>query len=198
MEELSVRLKDCLEKSRKSYAKVIFVCIGTDRSTGDSYGPITGTLLEKEGFTVYGTLKKPIHAKNLENALTDIDTENNLVIALDASLGDAGNVGQIFIKSKPIRPGSAFGKTLPKVGDISITPIVGASGALDFMILQNTSLCRVVDFAEKTVEIIKEVFNNTDISEDLDNGEIYDRTTGETVVDISCATSSQINKLLEG
>jgi DNA-binding LacI/PurR family transcriptional regulator len=55
---------------------IVFVCIGTDRSTGDSLGPIVGTLLEEKGlrtFYVYGTLDEPIHAVNLsENYIREI------------------------------------------------------------------------------------------------------------------------------
>ena len=47
---------------------IVFVCIGTDRSTGDSLGPLIGTLLVEKNihpFHVYGSLENPIHALNL-------------------------------------------------------------------------------------------------------------------------------------
>lgn len=32
---------------------IVFVCIGTDRSTGDSLGPLVGTLLEERKLTPF-------------------------------------------------------------------------------------------------------------------------------------------------
>src|SRR3954447_9090991 len=54
---------------------IVIVCIGTDRSTGDSLGPLVGTLLEEKNpnsFYVYGTLEDPIHAVNLAEKLKEI------------------------------------------------------------------------------------------------------------------------------
>ncbi|MDP4156827.1 MAG: DUF1256 domain-containing protein, partial [Bacillota bacterium] len=48
---------------------VVFVCIGSDLSIGDSLGPIVGTELEDLGFTVIGTLKYPLHGLNLRDRL---------------------------------------------------------------------------------------------------------------------------------
>jgi hypothetical protein len=45
---------------------VHFICIGTDRSSGDSLGPFVGTYLNEMGYkNVYGTLDEPVHAMNL-------------------------------------------------------------------------------------------------------------------------------------
>ena len=47
----------------------MFLCIGTDRSTGDSLGPLVGHKLRRRslrGAAVIGTLDKPVHAMNLE------------------------------------------------------------------------------------------------------------------------------------
>ncbi|MCX7773123.1 MAG: spore protease YyaC, partial [Clostridia bacterium] len=51
---------------------VVVMCIGTDRSTGDSLGPLVGDMLTKwklPGVQVYGTLDNPVHARNLEEVL---------------------------------------------------------------------------------------------------------------------------------
>ena len=58
-----------------NYRKVVIICIGTDRSTGDSLGPLIGTFLEEVGlqrFHLYGTLDEPVHAINLEEKLKQI------------------------------------------------------------------------------------------------------------------------------
>ena len=44
--------------------QVVFLCIGTDRSTGDSLGPLIGSKLAAEvtgDVTVIGTLEHPVH-----------------------------------------------------------------------------------------------------------------------------------------
>ena len=55
---------------------IVFVCIGTDRSTGDSLGPLVGSIVEEKNlpsFTMYGTLDDPIHAVNLSERLKEIN-----------------------------------------------------------------------------------------------------------------------------
>src|SRR5699024_10272688 len=75
-----------------SLAPTIVLCIGTDRSTGDSLGPLTGTLLsnkELQHLVVYGTLHQPVHAMNLQETIHEIDQTfcNPYIIAVDAALG---------------------------------------------------------------------------------------------------------------
>ncbi|WP_276322275.1 DUF1256 domain-containing protein [Cohnella luojiensis] len=49
--------------AKHSKDELTFLCIGTDRSTGDSLGPWVGTMLEEKGFTrVIGTLREPCDA----------------------------------------------------------------------------------------------------------------------------------------
>ena len=48
---------------------VVFVCIGTDRSTGDSLGPLIGHKIANLKYNhvyVFGNLENPVHAKNLD------------------------------------------------------------------------------------------------------------------------------------
>lgn len=137
----------------KSKRTVIILCIGTDRSTGDSLGPLIGNKLKsvvKNTFILYGTLEYPVHAKNLSKVLTEIKEKytNPYIIAIDACLGSIQNIGNIIIEDKPLSPGAAMNKNLPKVGDLSITGIVNISGALEFMVLQNTRLYTVMHIAD--------------------------------------------------
>lgn len=137
----------------RSHRSIIFLCIGTDRSTGDSLGPLVGEklkFLDRENIFFYGNLEKPIHAKNLSDTISYIYSthENPYIIAIDACLGSLQNVGKVFIEAKPLFPGAAMNKDLPKVGDLSITGIVNISGALEFMVLQNTRLYTVMKLAD--------------------------------------------------
>lgn len=137
----------------KENRPIIILCIGTDRSTGDSLGPLIGDKLKflvRDNVSLYGSLEYPVHAKNLCAILQEIRERhtNPFIIAIDACLGTIQNVGKIFIEDKPLSPGAALNKDLPKVGDLSITGIVNISGAMEFMILQNTRLYTVMCLAD--------------------------------------------------
>jgi len=137
-----------------SNREIIFLCIGTDRCTGDSLGPLVGhklkPLMPKNKFYVYGTLESPVHSKNLVSILDKIHSSfsNPYIVAIDACLGKINNIGKIFIENKPLSPGLALNKNLPKVGDLSITGIVNISGNFEFLVLQNTRLYVVMNLAE--------------------------------------------------
>lgn len=137
----------------KSKRTIIILCIGTDRSTGDSLGPIVGDKLKflvRNGVALYGNLQYPVHAKNISNIINEINSKytNPFTIAIDACLGNIQNVGKIILESKPLHPGSAMNKSLPQVGDLSITGIVNICGAMEFMVLQNTRLFTVMQLAD--------------------------------------------------
>lgn len=137
----------------KSHKDIVVLCIGTDRSTGDSLGPLVGDKLKfltRDKVHIYGNLENPVHAKNITDIIEHIykSYESPFVIAVDASLGSLPNVGKVIIESKPLSPGAALNKNLPKIGDLSITGIVNISGSLEFMVLQNTRLYMVMKLAE--------------------------------------------------
>lgn len=146
----------------KGYKSVVFVCIGTDRSTGDSLGPLVGYKLENNSsnnFYFHGTLKNPVHAKNLTDTLKLIETkyEKPYVVAIDACLGQTDHVGYISIGEGSIKPGAGVNKELPPVGNMFITGIVNYGGFMDFLVLQNTRLCMVMDMADIISDGIKHV-----------------------------------------
>ena len=132
---------------------VIVLCIGTDRSTGDSLGPLVGTRLKQlnhSGFEVFGTLDQPVHAVNLVSVVEHINAKyhNPIIIAVDACLGKADRVGYINVKPGVLHPGTALQKTLPAVGDLHISGIVNVGGFLEHLVLQNTRLNLVFRMAE--------------------------------------------------
>lgn len=140
---------------------IVFVCIGTDRSTGDSLGPLVGTLLKENqpsiaSFYVYGTLAEPIHAMNLEERLTEIHKLhfNPFIVGIDACLGKVRSVGIVQIGEGPVKPGAGVNKDLPAVGNAHITGIVNVSGFMEFMVLQNTRLNLVLNMAKTIADAI--------------------------------------------
>lgn len=140
--------------------ELVIVCIGTDRATGDSLGPLIGYKLKDlkyDKVALYGTLDEPVHAKNLEEVLEDIKLlhANALIIAIDACLGAMGNVGCITIGEGSIRPGAGVQKELPPIGHIHITGIVNFSSLMNMVILQNTRLSLVMKMADTISSGIK-------------------------------------------
>ena len=132
---------------------IIFICIGTDRSTGDSLGPLVGYKLKhlsKNNIYIYGTLENPIHAKNMVEVLSKIKSTfiNPYIVAIDSCLGSLNNIGKVFIQKKPLCPGLALNKQLPCIGEMSITGIVNVSGSFEFLVLQNTRLNTVMNLAD--------------------------------------------------
>ncbi len=139
------------EKAREE--DLVFLCIGSDRATGDSLGPLIGHKLTQSHqfrYSVYGTLDQPVHAKNLEATLEKIKKAHKraFIIAIDASLGTNEHIGYISLKSGALKPGAGVSKTLPAVGNVSITGIVNASGLFDHMLLQTTRLNLVMRLAD--------------------------------------------------
>ncbi len=139
----------------KQYKYLIFLCIGTDRSTGDSLGPLVGYKLCKlplpKNVIILGSLEKPVHAKNLNKYIKLIykyKKKDSLIIAIDASLGDKNFINYINIGEGSIKPGAGLKKNLPYVGDMYITGIVNTKGILEFSILQNTRLKNVMKMAD--------------------------------------------------
>ncbi|MGF7049296.1 putative sporulation protein YyaC [Paenibacillus sp. DS2015] len=132
---------------------VIVVCIGTDRSTGDSLGPLVGTSLSRfksHLFRVYGTLDEPVHAVNLEETISSIYElyDQPFVIGIDACLGQSASVGCIQVAEGPLRPGAGVNKQLPPIGDIHLTGIVNVGGFMEYFVLQNTRLSLVMRLSD--------------------------------------------------
>lgn len=131
---------------------LIILCIGTDRSTGDSLGPLVGTQLQSmsiQNATVFGTLEEPVHAVNLQNTIDQIHSEyiQPFILAIDACLGRTESVGSIRVKEGPLQPGTGVNKDLPNVGNIQIVGIVNVGGFMEYMVLQNTRLSLVMRMA---------------------------------------------------
>ena len=126
------------------------VCVGTDRSTGDSLGPLVGTLLLWNAFEgeVMGDLDNPVHAENLESATSRLHSPRGLVIGVDACLGTRQEVGTVMVRPGPLRPGLGVKKKLAPVGDLYVAGVVNVGGFMEYMVLQNTRLSLVLKMAQ--------------------------------------------------
>ena len=102
-QEIAFFLKKCILHHPGKWSELVFLCIGSDRVTGDCLGPYIGhqllDRLDLQDIYVYGTLKDPVHALNLEKVSRMIRSihPQSLVIAIDASLGQKKHLGYVTI-----------------------------------------------------------------------------------------------------
>ncbi len=137
--------------------RLVFLCIGTDRSTGDALGPLVGERLRESlswEAAVLGTLEAPVHASNLHEALASLDltTPDAVVLAVDACLGRMESVGTITAGVGALLPGAGVNKTLPEVGTAFVTGTVNVGGFMEYFVLGNTRLHLVMSMAQVIAE----------------------------------------------
>lgn len=170
-EEFASRLYNmiCSEQENGKSAGVLFLCIGTDRSTGDSLGPLIGYKLNDMGLEhleILGTLERPVHAMNLETYQTILKLRypNYVVVAVDASVGNIEHIGYVTLGKGALKPGLGVSKELRSVGDIFITGIVGSCGNYDPLMLQSIRLSvvmRMADCISRSICLVEKLWENT-------------------------------------
>lgn len=142
-----------LNEYKNTNKNIIFLCIGSDKITGDSLGPLVGYKLSKLPFKnnifIYGTLDKPVHAKNLNETIKNINLnhKNYVLIAIDASLGSTEYVNYISLGQGSLKPGAGANKNLQPVGDIYIKGIINHN-KFSLSSLQNISLSLIMNMAD--------------------------------------------------
>jgi len=152
-----------LSMAIRKYIKVdlddlFIICIGTDRSTGDSLAPLVGSMLTEKGYkNVIGTIDDPVHAVNLDDKLKLIP-EGKTVLAIDAALGKLHNVGKLHFNKGSLSPGAGVGKELTNVGDFNIQGTVNVSGHMEFLVIQTTRLSLVMRMAKDIAFAIENAF----------------------------------------
>jgi putative sporulation protein YyaC len=142
---------------------ILILCIGTDRSTGDSLGPFVGMQLTRRKLSqlqVWGTLDQPVHAANMTVKLTQIKQapDHPYIFAIDACLGNRDSIGCITLASGPLKPGAGVHKDLPAVGDSHLTGIVNVGGFMEYLVLQNTRLNLVWRMSETITSMIARAY----------------------------------------
>ena len=170
--EIAGLLKKCILHHRGTWSELVFLCIGSDRMTGDCLGPYIDHQLsqyKQRGIHVYGTLSDPVHALNLEriNAFIHRRHPSALIIAIDACLGEKKHLGYVTIGNGALYPGAGVRKKLPPVGDIHITGIVNIAGVLEQLTLQTTRLSTVISLADTITEGIVSLIPTESLTQTL-------------------------------
>jgi len=155
--------KALLSLSKRETKPAVILCVGSDRLTGDSLGPLVGYHLTRShniNAFVYGTLDCPVTAKNLLETSEFIKTRHPRcrVLVVDASLGCAEDVGVIRLSRGGINPGAGVNKVLPRVGDVSITAVVNVLSDDRKTLLAATHLSLVYKLSLLISQAIAEAF----------------------------------------
>lgn len=160
---LSSSIKKYISRKIKRYNSIVVFCIGTDRATGDSLGPLVGTRLTKLGIrNVMGTIDMPVHAVNIDEKIEELYAKYDkpLVLAVDACLGIYSHIGSMSIWEGSISPGAGISKKLSEIGDISITGIVNKWSCNGIMQLQSTRLSVVMNMSEVIADSLFEALKD--------------------------------------
>ncbi|MFJ8236532.1 spore protease YyaC [Ureibacillus sp. NPDC094379] len=152
-------IAELLELSLSENRTVVILCIGTDQSTGDSFGPLVGSLLVKERcvFPVFGTIEYPVDALNLQQTIKKIykKFEKPIIFAIDASLGKKEQIGTLYFREGSLCPGKSTYKKLPAVGDFQLCAVVNECDSPFFPSkINETRLYHVYLLANETASII--------------------------------------------
>ena len=132
----------------------VLVCIGSDLAIGDSLGPIVGSMLKykTQGLPVfvYGTLAAPVTAKEIKYLRSFLKKTHpkSQILAIDAAVGEKGDIGVIRVTDSPLFPGAGANKQLGSLGDVSILGIVAEKSVTNYGILNTTRLNLVYTMSE--------------------------------------------------
>jgi putative sporulation protein YyaC len=168
------RIASWLQNELPQDKTIVYFCVGTNRSTGDSLGPLVGLKLSsipELSDRVYGTVFAPVHAVNLSESIELMSKEypDRFVVAIDASLGKFDHVGRINLEREALRPGAGVKKSLPEVGDVCVTGVVNVCGFMEYFVLQNTMLSTVLHQSDLIYEgILKFEIERHQMESDLD------------------------------
>ncbi|MDD3364186.1 MAG: spore protease YyaC [Syntrophomonas sp.] len=163
---LSSALADLLNNLE---AEPLFICIGSDHHLLDCFGPLTGTMLAAVApdLPVFGTLEHPLHAQNLVKEIRGIKKlhADKIEIAIDASVGNEEEIGIIQLRQGSLLPGKALSKSLPPVGQYSITGVVDVRlNRQGVRINKRPGLGHVYHMAKLLSEIIGDWFHGKHLS----------------------------------
>ncbi len=139
--------------------QLVVVCFGTPAIAGDSLGPEVGTILrEDKNFPafVYGTLDRPVTGRNMNEWISFVrETHKGAVLlAVDACLGEASNLGRISVRSDGVCPAAVGGKK-SRFGDVGIIAVVGDKSGDALTELMQANAVYVSELAHKVANLIK-------------------------------------------
>jgi len=138
----------------------VFLCIGSNRLSGDRLGPAIGQLLIKKHDArafVYGTLERPVTRNNVLEVHDFIKrTHGGKLFAIDAALGSNEEKGMISIYRGGLKPAASAGCDLPPVGDLCLTVTVNALSLYGVVALASVREKKINELAENIAQAISD------------------------------------------
>ncbi len=161
----------CKLTENKVYSTLVFLCVGTDRITGDALGPIVGYKLKKifnntKNVAIIGDLEKIVCNCNIDFWVKYIreNFANPFIISIDSAFSNKDeNIGEILVTEGGIQLGKGLKKDGYFIGDMSIKGIVAkdfGNSRKNFKLLQNIHLKDIMEMADVVADGI---FNSIDI-----------------------------------
>lgn len=117
--------------NNSNYSDIIFLCIGTTKLIGDSYGPVTGEILKNNikhpKISVVGNIKENVNADNLIYKIEYIRNKfgKPYIISIDSALSTEFLLGKVYLLNNKLNVGNALNKQIVAIGDLSIKGVVG-------------------------------------------------------------------------
>ncbi len=161
-------ISEALATFTSSIFAPVIVCVGSDLVLGDSLGPLVGTMLKQKGCGayIYGTLNAPITAKEVEYAKTYIKQThpNSQLIAIDAAVGDADDVGIIKVLNRGLKPGLGVNKDLSMLGDVSVIGVVAGKSMENYNLFNLTRLNLIYKMSQIIADAVVDYLKRYDKS----------------------------------
>lgn len=142
---------------------ILFLCIGSEKISGDSLGPMVGTLLKekhKVPYPVIGTEEHPVNGVNIGRYKEHIKKyfPTHKIVAIDAALGEKTDLFQVRFREGGVKAGGAIGANNTLIGDIGVLGVVGEKGGNAMQTLLDASFPSVLNLAEKIADMLIDVF----------------------------------------
>lgn len=146
----------------------VIVCVGSDKISGDSLGPLVGSYLKDDNVPcpVYGAMGNTVNGVNIEEYRRMLSRYHRGVpiIAIDAAVGNADEVGQIKFRLGGVQAGGAIGRSETPLGDLAILGVVSAKGGDVLASLLSVPYREVEILARKIADKIREVLAGMEVA----------------------------------
>ena len=122
-------VKQLQTKINNEDKELLFLCVGTSKIIGDSFGPMVGTKLKNlsRNINVLGNMNEPMCRTNINKKLDEIKKckREKYIVAIDSAISEIKeNIGQIFISNNSMILGSGINRNILEIGDVSIKAVV--------------------------------------------------------------------------
>jgi len=139
-----------------NYNDIVFLCAGTEKVVGDSFGPKVATKLKNINEKVF-----TVSFANVNKCIEKIyeETKTPYIIVIDAALSSSEKIGEIIIEKGETALGSGLNKKGVVIGDVSIKGVVAYNykeTAKNLIALKNVSQSLINNMVDETINKIKE------------------------------------------